>query len=62
MFILSTSFNPEVVKSLHEQGANYYIRKPADFADLKKIISTSLDLLTLGNLKPPPEDFVLHGK
>jgi DNA-binding NarL/FixJ family response regulator len=46
VIIFSTSFNPEVVNSLRENGADYYIRKPGDFADLKNIISLSLDLLS----------------
>ena len=62
VFIFSTSFNPEVVKNLQERGATHYIRKPADFADLKKIISTSLDLLTLDNLQPSADQFILNSK
>lgn len=59
VIIFSTSFNPDVVKSLHEKGASYYIRKPGDFSGLKSIISKSLDLITSGSLQPSPENFVL---
>jgi CheY-like chemotaxis protein len=62
VIIFSTSFNPEVVTKLHDQGADYYIRKPADFSDLKKIISISLELLSKGNLQPSIENFVLNSK
>ena len=62
VFIFSTSFNPDVVKNLRERGATHYIRKPADFSDLKNVISKSLDLLTLSNPKSPAENFVLNSK
>jgi CheY-like chemotaxis protein len=62
VIIFSTSFNPEVVNKLRQQGAEYYIRKPADFSDLKKVISKSLDLLTNGNSQPSPDNFVLNNK
>ena len=51
VIIFSTSFNPEVVENLREQGATYYIRKPGDFSDLKKILSISLELAHLGQHK-----------
>ena len=62
VIIFSTSFNPEVVNKLRHQGADYYIRKPADFSDLKKIISISLDLLSNGNSQPSIDNFVLNSK
>jgi len=36
--IFSTSFDPQIVKLLFERGAHYYIRKPAEFRELKKLI------------------------
>ncbi|HZV68467.1 MAG TPA: response regulator [Saprospiraceae bacterium] len=36
--IFSTSFDPQIVNLLFEKGAHYYIRKPADFLELKKLI------------------------
>ena len=62
VIIFSTSFNPEVVNKLRHQGADYYIRKPADFSDLKKIISKSLDLLSNGNAQPSIDNFILNNK
>ena len=59
VIIFSTSFNPDVVRCLYEKGAKYYIRKPGDFSGLKKIISKSLDLITLDSSQPAPENFVL---
>jgi CheY-like chemotaxis protein len=61
IIIFSTSFNPDVVNSLREQGANYYIRKPAEFYNLKAIISKSLDLIKTKE-KPSKENFVLNSK
>ena len=61
VIIFSTSFNPEVVDMLYSRGANYYIRKPAYFSDLKKIISQALDLiLDNNNRHPEKEKFVLY--
>jgi CheY-like chemotaxis protein len=61
VIIFSTSFNAEVVELLYDKGANYYIRKPAYFSDLKKVISHALDLIVQNpNERPPKELFVLH--
>ena len=62
VFIFSTSFNPEVVSQLREKGADYYIRKPSDFSDLKKVILKSLDLILHSNLQPSIENFVINSK
>jgi len=62
VIIFSTSFNPEVVKCLHERGATFYIRKPGDFSDLKKIIAISLDLIMVGSPQPSAENFVLNSE
>jgi CheY-like chemotaxis protein len=59
VIIFSTSFNAEIAEKLREQGAAHYIRKPGDFADLKKILSQSLDLLTTGKVNSTAENFVL---
>jgi CheY-like chemotaxis protein len=60
VIIFSTSFNPDVVKTLRENGATHYIRKPADFSDLKSVISRSLDLLIAGHTQPSEDNFVLN--
>ena len=59
VIIFSTSFNPEVVENLRVQGAAYYIRKPGDFSDLKKILTQSLDLLASGNTSATADNFVI---
>ena len=45
IFIYSTSFDPVVVNQLKVEGANHYIRKPAEFYNLKKVLHKSLELL-----------------
>ncbi len=67
VIIFSTSFEQEVVNLLYKNGAQYYIRKPSEFTQLKKIIQQTVDLLTqnlldgqAGNiLQPARENFVL---
>jgi CheY-like chemotaxis protein len=43
--IFSTSFEKEVVKQLYLNGAQYFIRKPSEFAQFKKIILYVLTLI-----------------
>ena len=61
VIIYSTSYLAEVVKSLYERGASYYIRKPAAFADLKSVILKSLTLIS-DNRQPTLENFMIHSK
>lgn len=51
--ILSTHSNQEIIEQLYKAGATYYIRKPADFSDLKRLIRQAIALV----LKLP-DDFV----
>ena len=58
--IFSTSFDMEVVNSLYEKGANYYVRKPAEFIKLKKVVQVVLDLVSKKNYTlSSKEDFIL---
>lgn len=58
--IFSTSFEPEVVNLLYKNGAQYYIRKPNSFAQLKKLIHQALILTAKTNSDhPTKEKFVL---
>ena len=60
VFIFSTSFDKEVVQLLYAQGANYYIRKPAEYSNLKKIILKSINLVAENkNVQTPKEEFVI---
>jgi CheY-like chemotaxis protein len=60
VIIFSTSFEQEVVNSLYESGAHYFIRKPSEFAQFKKIIYHTLLLIVQGSISQPKrENFVL---
>jgi CheY-like chemotaxis protein len=62
IIIFSTSFEQDVVNLLYKNGAQHYIRKPADFSQLKKVIYQALLLATQEEtLQPAKEDFVLKG-
>jgi CheY-like chemotaxis protein len=63
VIVFSTSFEQEVVNRLYSNGAHYFIRKPSEFSQYKKIIQQSLELVDQGVLtKPAREDFVLTVK
>ena len=61
IIIFSTSFNPEVIDSLYEKGADYYIRKPGDFAKLRAVIHEAVKIAAKKSPgKPEREKFVLE--
>jgi len=58
--VFSTSFEQEVVNELYQNGAQYFIRKPSEFSQLKKIIQQTLALILHGNnSQPAKENFVI---
>ena len=58
--IFSTSFEQEVVNLLYKNGARYFIRKPSEFSQFKKIIQHTLALIAQENSSQPTrENFVL---
>ena len=60
VIIFSTSFEQEVVDLLYKNGAQYFIRKPSEFSQYKKIILYTLKLLTQEDISQPiKENFVL---
>ena len=62
VIIFSTALEPDKVKQVFRDAAHYYIRKPTEFSELKKIIYEALTLLTQGNNPlPPKEKFILKG-
>jgi CheY-like chemotaxis protein len=61
VIVYSTSFDHEVVNMLYEKGAHYYIRKPGEFAKLKKVILEALTITALNSAKPNKENFVIRG-
>jgi CheY-like chemotaxis protein len=63
VIIFSTSFDQDVVNLLYKKGGQYYIRKPTEFSQLKKVILEALTLIAQGNISQPERDhFVLTGQ
>lgn len=63
VIMFSTSFELDVVNQLYENGALYFIRKPSEFTQFKKIIQQSLAIITEENISQPlRESFVLEVK
>jgi CheY-like chemotaxis protein len=67
VIIFSTSFEQEVVNLLYQNGAQHFMRKPAGFSQLKKIIQQTVTMISqdlpmgqAGNISQPGrENFVL---
>lgn len=60
VIIFTTSFEPEIVNLLYKRGAQYYIRKPNDFEQLKQLIYQGLTLIWPKDISQPSrEKFVL---
>ena len=59
VIIFSTTFDPHTISALYDQGANFYMRKPASFAELKLKIKNALSRLSSGG-QTEREDFVLE--
>jgi response regulator RpfG family c-di-GMP phosphodiesterase len=61
VIIFSTSFDQETVNNLYDNGAQYYIRKPAEFSKLKKVISEAILLSSeMHSSQPSKENFILQ--
>lgn len=61
VIIFSTSFDPEMVNNLYDSGARYYIRKPAEFSKLKKVIHDAIKLnAKMTTAQPSKEKFILQ--
>ena len=61
IIIFSTSLDTTIVDSVFEKGAIYYIRKPCDFAQLKKVIYDALLITEKNNFKQPTRaNFILQ--
>ena len=59
--IFSTSFDHEIVNALYENGAQFYVRKPAEFTRLKSVILQVITEISKdSNLKTPKEKFVVN--
>ncbi len=63
VIMFSTAFEKELVGSLYESGVKYYIRKPANFSELKKVIEKALSLLDYEVIHQPSQaEFVINSK
>lgn len=61
VIIYSTSSNIDVMDQLYGKGAQYYIRKPADFSSLKSVISRTIELILQKKVLPSSrEEFVIQ--
>jgi len=61
VIIFSTSYQERLVDQVYKDAAHYYIRKPADFSDLKKVIYEALMLLSEDFASiPEKNNFVLN--
>ena len=62
VIIFSTSSELESVKLVFRDAAHYYICKPVDFSQLKKVIYEALTLITQkDNPLPPENSFIITG-
>lgn len=62
VIILSTASDVETIKNVFRDAAHYYISKPPDFLQLKKVIYEALTLITQeGNPLPLKEKFMITG-
>ena len=46
VIIFSASFEQDVVNRLHENGAQYFMRKPSEFSQFKKIIQQTITMVS----------------
>ncbi len=56
VIIFSTATNKEMIKQVFKDAAHYYIRKPANFWELKELIYKSLKLIADKDLDLPGEE------
>lgn len=62
VIIFSTASDEESVKNVFRNAAHYYICKPADFSQLKRVIYEALTLITQkDNPLPLKEKFIITG-
>lgn len=64
VIIFSTSLEQEVVNLLYKNGAHYFIRKPSEYLQFKKIILQMFKMYTIPQNKyqPARENFVISLK
>jgi CheY-like chemotaxis protein len=60
IIIYSTSLDQPTAASLRNKGANYYIRKPELFSDLRSVIQKALTIAQQRKTSVNMEDFVIR--
>jgi CheY-like chemotaxis protein len=58
--IFSTSFPKNIIDKAFKLGANVYVRKPGDFAQLKQIIHNALPIVTDNSFSKGPLKYILN--
>ena len=59
VIIYSTSYDSAMATQLYNMGANYYICKPNDFEELKRVVHDAIKLVKQSNKQPTKENFVI---
>jgi CheY-like chemotaxis protein len=60
IIMYSTAYNLEDIEILYAKGANYFIRKPNGFSNLKSVVQKALTMCKINNnLQPSKEKFVI---
>jgi len=63
VIIISTAFEPQVISLLYKKGAQYYIRKPNSYRQMKNLIHQALILTGTTKIEYPlQEKFVLSSQ
>ncbi len=63
LVIISTSLETTMVIDLYEIGVNYYIQKPSEFKNLKRMIGKAITLIGNDALQPNSIDqFIIEAK
>jgi CheY-like chemotaxis protein len=58
--IFSTSFPKAIIDKVFKMGANVYIRKPGDFAQLKQVIHNALPIATENHFSKGSLKYILN--
>jgi len=53
VIVYSTSMNPDTLKLLYEKGAQFYIQKPAEFSQIKRVIHKAISLTIQAKVMEP---------
>ena len=62
VIILSTFFDEDMLNLVYKDAAHYYIRKPTDLKQLKKVLLEALTLISQKNIPLPAKaGFILAG-